>query len=721
MPSNDKDQATQLFSATSGWLLKAEDPAMAGQTFAIDGSMTVGRDDACDITIPDNLVSRQHARVEIVGGALQVEDLGSTNGSFINGRQVSKANAANGDELRFHTTVFRVIGPAGDADKTQLHTAQPDATALVGAATEAVPAIGDSDSGAAAEGWRATPVTDGGTRIISSIRPCLLGLTPPFQGKKYVLNLEGTRVGRSPASDICLAEGSISSQHARFEEKNGSWRVIDEGSSNGTFVNDEQVDSSPVEPGNRVRFGRVDMLFELDDGSDMKDKVQAASQVTRAAGGGLPAWLYAVVTFLIVAAGLGVYLFLGEDKSPPSPAKPATNSSQRLQISKLWGSRHADTGTPATPALADINGDDYLDVITVFANGQLQVLDGLNGGALLSVQTGERAVAAPVTAELTQDGLPDIIVAGQNGRLQAINLSGQAVWQSNAAAGGILHRPALHDLNGDGTPDLLVPSTGKGLLAVDGRNGATLWDSASHIQGKLITVPVVADLDQDGSADIVTLTQQGQLLALSQAGGLLNPLWQFQAPPVMYASPLYLPAADGALIVVATLKDGLVAVDARNGSRRWQALPGKTLFATPLALGAQADALLAVTLDGEVQVINAADGSVRSRINVGSDVQATPALVDLNGDAQPEAVLLDTKGRIQVIDLVKGEIELVGQIPGADSFVASPLLGDIDNDGALDVIAAAENGTVFAYGLNRPSDKGRAIRANFPAHDDTGR
>jgi pSer/pThr/pTyr-binding forkhead associated (FHA) protein len=70
--------------------------------------MTIGRV-GCDIELNDPEVSRRHAAVRQVDAGLAVEDLGSTNGTFVNGRRIDGiAEVAPGDRIRFGKTVWRL-------------------------------------------------------------------------------------------------------------------------------------------------------------------------------------------------------------------------------------------------------------------------------------------------------------------------------------------------------------------------------------------------------------------------------------------------------------------------------------------------------------------------------------------------------------------------------------------------------------------------------------
>jgi hypothetical protein len=75
--------------------------------YCIEGTTRVGRSEESQIVLVDPSVSRAHAIVEIDAGAPVVRDLGSTNGTFVNGRRVSVEALRDGDELVFGNTRMR--------------------------------------------------------------------------------------------------------------------------------------------------------------------------------------------------------------------------------------------------------------------------------------------------------------------------------------------------------------------------------------------------------------------------------------------------------------------------------------------------------------------------------------------------------------------------------------------------------------------------------------
>lgn len=131
---------------SSGWAIRPNHSALANKTYTINGDTTLGRSAECDLSFSVTHLSRKHAQLSIVRGNLMVKDLGSANGTYVNGKRVEEAKLERGDELRLDTLSFTVIGPGGEADKTTLRAAISVPSAAPVARPAAPSPAADSDN-----------------------------------------------------------------------------------------------------------------------------------------------------------------------------------------------------------------------------------------------------------------------------------------------------------------------------------------------------------------------------------------------------------------------------------------------------------------------------------------------------------------------------------------------------------------------------------------------
>lgn len=85
--------------------------SMKGKEFAVGGEATIGRGAGCQVMIPEPAVSNLHARLFRDGKDLHIEDLGSMNGTFLNGRKIGPAaKLKRGDRIKVGPVELEVLG-----------------------------------------------------------------------------------------------------------------------------------------------------------------------------------------------------------------------------------------------------------------------------------------------------------------------------------------------------------------------------------------------------------------------------------------------------------------------------------------------------------------------------------------------------------------------------------------------------------------------------------
>jgi transcriptional regulator with GAF, ATPase, and Fis domain len=91
-----------------------------GETIPIDaGETTIGRDSTSQLSIPDHLMSRRHCLVTLTGDRFTLRDLGSSNGTYVNGIPIRERVLAHGDRIRAGDSVLLFLDLAASGDRTE--------------------------------------------------------------------------------------------------------------------------------------------------------------------------------------------------------------------------------------------------------------------------------------------------------------------------------------------------------------------------------------------------------------------------------------------------------------------------------------------------------------------------------------------------------------------------------------------------------------------------
>ncbi len=87
----------------------------------------VGRSSELDMVLVEEMVSRKHARMILRGSRLELEDLGSTNGTFVNGEKIDKTSVGRGDRILIGSNILRVVSTSSEEPLTSRGSAASSA------------------------------------------------------------------------------------------------------------------------------------------------------------------------------------------------------------------------------------------------------------------------------------------------------------------------------------------------------------------------------------------------------------------------------------------------------------------------------------------------------------------------------------------------------------------------------------------------------------------
>ena len=267
--------------------------SLGGKKFKFyDDNVLAGRSDDADLTVADDLVSFEHCRFTVKADGLYLTDLGSSNGTYVNGTRHDSGFISFGDRVSF--------GEGGP---------------------EAVVTFAESDRKGSKRKSSETPKT--------SVRALRVTVD---NGQTFDFGPGRFSIGRDDACDITIDHGLVSRNHAEIDFSKSGLRISDLGSTNGMYVNGNQTQSAEICESDTVVLGK--------DGPSLTFGLHA-KKVHRKKSVSARAILIPVIIVLILIGAGAAYKFVylpGSQKKAVETKNLNEYVTQRLmQLSKDLG------------------------------------------------------------------------------------------------------------------------------------------------------------------------------------------------------------------------------------------------------------------------------------------------------------------------------------------------------------------------------------------------
>ncbi|WP_154223638.1 FHA domain-containing protein [Marinicella rhabdoformis] len=107
----EDDNRTRIRMALPKFVLRGVSGAYFGKTFPLRGATVLGRHSECHVCINADGISRKHAQITVEADGLSVKDLGSSNGTYVNGEKIDEAHLNVGDEVKLDNLRFLIQTP----------------------------------------------------------------------------------------------------------------------------------------------------------------------------------------------------------------------------------------------------------------------------------------------------------------------------------------------------------------------------------------------------------------------------------------------------------------------------------------------------------------------------------------------------------------------------------------------------------------------------------
>lgn len=292
--------------------------------------LTIGKAPDNRLVLEHTQVSRHHCVIrQSEGGRIQIEDLGSTNGTSVNGDPIELSILKVGDEITIGPFQYRIEEESAAKAPPKLAPAKAPVAAPtddleINLEDDLVIDLEDDDP---APSPSASPAAEESADLeISLTSPCFLVFEKgPRSGERIELSGQRFTIGRTPKNDLTINSTQVSSAHAEIVDEGLGWTLRDLGSTNGTFVDDERIDEESLEHGQRVRFGDQRLVFWDSSVAEVEEleaqeaaeaeavhHVSAAEVPTKGKGGAIAAFFLLIVLF----GGMGwVYYQYGMSRS----------------------------------------------------------------------------------------------------------------------------------------------------------------------------------------------------------------------------------------------------------------------------------------------------------------------------------------------------------------------------------------------------------------------
>jgi len=111
------DNRTRIRMALPKYVLRGVSGVYFGKTFPLRGKTSLGRHSDNDIFVNVDGISRKHAVISVMADTLEIEDMDSSNGTYVNGEKISKKTINIGDEIKLDNIRFLIQSPGMQADK----------------------------------------------------------------------------------------------------------------------------------------------------------------------------------------------------------------------------------------------------------------------------------------------------------------------------------------------------------------------------------------------------------------------------------------------------------------------------------------------------------------------------------------------------------------------------------------------------------------------------
>lgn len=383
------------------------------------------------------------------------------------------------------------------------------------------------------------------------------------------------------------------------------------------------------------------------------------------------------------------------------------SGSMAVKVSERWRARIGLTTYRSTihffnnKIIVNSNGSSWKD--SNDPDGGIYIIEPLTGSII-------KQIVPPGSGEKDCNGVAlnndDIVFGTDQGIVYTVDWNGKVLWQRELK-GDIEAAPALSDLNGDKILDIVTGSEEGILYALNGKDGEIIWEAqagyGAYDQTGFVATAAFFDATGDGIDDIFIPSRDEVFRVINGKTGKI--IWSYKGDSGMHGTPIIVDVDnDGNPEVIFTESYSTVyCADARTGTIKWNTTlkhPGfgiEGLF-SPVGWFPDAKCILVATAwwrqNEGVYCLSALDGKIKWRYEEPThNITSGFVIGDVDGKPGAEAVFGTESGKVIALDK---DGNLVWTYMTGGPIECTPTLADIDGDGLIEVIAASNDGFLYA-------------------------
>ena len=374
----------------------------------------------------------------------------------------------------------------------------------------------------------------------------------------------------------------------------------------------------------------------------------------------------------------------------------------------------------SSPVLGDVDNDGKLEIVVGSDDTYVYCLSGENGALKWRYKTYDWVSSSPVLGDVDNDGNMEVVIGSGDTYIYCLNWNGTLKWKYKTGS-FVASSPALGDIDNDGKLDIVFGSADHHVYCLFGENGTLKWiyEAGDHVSSS----PVLADVDNDGRVEVLVGSNDYNIYCLSWNGTLL---WNYTTNHYVDSSPALGDIDnDGELEIVVGSRDNFVyCFDVVSP---FSPVYRPTAFLWP-SIGFRGDiwhsgCYIDSDHDGLIDVYEKIVGTKANDADTDNDGltdyqefthSTSPFKIDTDGDGLLDGTEVKHGTNPIAPDGPETPPQTLWKYLTNSSVISSPALGDIDNDGEVEVafigfgpygfVCLSWNGTLkWNYGISGES------------------